>query len=801
NASAVRTFAAGVTAVTGEVDLIVRANRPSFREDVFPTVLGTEGVAAAKPRVGVEARLVGGGDPWVDVVGVDLLGPAELPLEGEPPSPADLLAGGGWSAVSGALLDAADLAVGDRFRVTSGTRTIDLVVGARLDPERRGNLGADRLVVLDVAEAQRRLGRRGELDRIDVEVRGGADVERVRERLQARLPPGLEARTPGEEGARAGALLEAFRMNLTALSLVSVFVGVFLVYASLRASLVRRRRELGVLRALGAGRGQVLGVILAEVALVGALGTALGVVLGWQAAASQLGAVSRTMTSLYLLDEVRELVFPPSTIALGALVGIGGSILGALGPALELVRRDPMQLLHVGGGDGRPARAIGRTAIGLLLPAVGFGWAFAVGLEDRRAGFVIGLAVLLALPLLAPALLALASRSVRRPGFGVGYALRALDGRSGSAATAIAGLAAAAAMLFGVTAMVESFRDTVRDWVARSIRADVYVATKSWARGVQDAELDDDVVARLAAFEGVAAIDRLRKLHVWVGDHRLSVVGVDWDGVPAAAARFPLLSGDEDDALAAVRAGRACLLGEPSAAKLGVAVGDVLRLPGGDGAVVEWPVAGIHEDYTSEFGTAVVSLPAMERAYGPATVNSMSLYLEDGVDPDRTIDALRGAFDGVPLTFTSNARLRREVDRIFDETFVVTRLLQAMSLTVAACAVALTLLVMARERRLEIALYRSIGATRGQVFRLFLAKGAGIALLGVLLGGLGGAGLFFVLTQSINRAWFGWTIRGTFPAGTLALQVATIAAVVLVASLRPAWKAGETPATELCRED
>lgn len=801
NTSAVRTFAAGVTAVTGDVDLLVRANRPSFPEGVYPIVLGTEGVRAAKPRLGVDARWVGGDEPWVDVVGIDLFQPGELPLEGAPPEPRELLEIEGWAAVSGALLDAQRLDVGDRFAVTSGTRTIELVVGARLDPARSGALGADRLVVLDIAEAQRVFGRGGRLDRIDVDIRDGEDVRRVRDRIAARLPEGFDVRTPDEEGARAGALLEAFRLNLTALSLVSVFVGAFLVFASLRASLVRRRRELGVLRALGAGRGQVLGVLLAEVALLGVLGTALGLLLGWQAAASQLGVVSRTMTSLYLLDEVRTLAFLPSTFLLGAVVGVGGSLLGALGPALEMVRRDPMQLLHLEGDDGNSRWPVRRTALGIALPGAAFAWAFSVGVEHRAAGFVIGVAVLLALPLLAPGLLALASRAVRRPGFGVGYAVRALGGRSGTPATAIAALGAAAAMLFGVTAMVESFRDTVRDWVARSIRADVYVATKSWARGVQDAELGDDVIERLVAFPGVTATDRLRKLHVWLGDHRLSVVGVDWDGVPEAAARFPLMEGAEDEALAAVRAGGACLLGEPSARKLELGVGDTLRIPGGDGPAVRWSVAGVYEDYTSEFGTAVVSLDTMERAFGPSAVHSISLYLADDLDPEQTVDRLKSAFEGVPLTFTSNRKLRREVDRIFDETFVVTRLLQAMSLMVAACAIALTLLVMARERRLEIALYRSLGASRGQVFRLFLAKGAAIAGLGVLLGGLGGAGLFFVLSQSINRAWFGWTIRGTFPAETLAMQVVTIAVVVLVASLHPAWKAGGTPATELCRED
>ena len=138
---------------------------------------------------------------------------------------------------------------------------------------------------------------------------------------------------------------------------------------------------------------------------------------------------------------------------------------------------------------------------------------------------------------------------------------------------------------------------------------------------------------------------------------------------------------------------------------------------------------------------------------------------------------------------------------IFDQTFAVTRLLQAMSLLIAASGITLTLLVLARERVSEIALYRALGARRSQIFRVFLGKGLGMALLGLGLGALGGVALAMILIFLINRAYFGWTIAVHWPWGALVGQILMILVTAVLASVYPALRASRTPATELSRDD
>lgn len=261
-----------------------------------------------------------------------------------------------------------------------------------------------------------------------------------------------------------------------------------------------------------------------------------------------------------------------------------------------------------------------------------------------------------------------------------------------------------------------------------------------------------------------------------------------------------MLAGDPVEAVRRVRDRGAVLVSEPLARKAGLAAGGrvTLTTPAGPRA---FPIAGVYYDYSTEGGAVVMDHATLAAAFGPGGVGSLALYLRPGPEPERVIDELRARTAGAPLVFRSNRRLREEVLAIFDQTFAITRILQAMSLLIAAAGIALTLLVLARERVPELALYRSLGATRRQLFGLFVGKGLGMALIALALGAAGGVVLAGVLVFVINRAYFGWTIQVHWPWGALGGQVAIILAAAVAASLYPALAASRTPARELSRDD
>jgi len=796
NRSALGAFAGSVRAISGDAALTVLGRGPTLPDALLPEILAVPGVRAARPLCRVEVALARGS---LEVVGADLFAPAraswDLPREGL----ADVLARPGWVAVSRELAAEEGWARGTRVAASIGSRRVALEVGALVDLRRVAPLATRRLAVMDIAQAQALLGTAGRVHQIDVVAQEGADVADLARRLEARLGPAARAVTPEQRVAEAGALLAAFRLNLTALSLVSLLVGGFLVFASTQAALARRREELGVLRCLGATRRQVLGLVLADAALLGALGTAAGIPLAWLAARANAAAVSATVKNLYLLEGVERVTLSPGLAALGVAMGLAGALLGALLPALDVAREDPRALLASRADTATPPGRAGRLAAAAAALAAS---AAAVTLGPARrspyAGFALALAVLAAAPLAAPLLLRGAARLGAARRLGVGYGARDLAVHLRSTAVAAGALAMAVSMLAGITIMIGSFRQTVVDWLGATLRADVYVTTPSWRRGRSEATLAPEVVARLARAPGVRAVDRLRQVVAEAGGRRIPVNGID-AGLPEARGRVQLVAGDPAQALRRLRDEGAVLVSEPLARKAGLAAGGALEIAGPAGPL-RFSIAGVYRDYGAEGGAVLVDLGTLAARFGDGPLTNAALYLAPGEDVEAAVARLRSDFAGEALVIRSNRALRREVLAIFEQTFAVTRLLEAMSLVVAVAGIALALLVLARERSAEVALYRALGATRGQVFLVFVGRALGIAAAGLLLGALGGAALALVLVAIINPAWFGWSIALHWPWRALAGQALALLAAALAASVYPAARASRTPAAELSRD-
>src|SRR6266545_314361 len=376
NQGALGAFSGTVRAVSGNADLSVLGWAGGLDETLFEEVLAVPGVAAAAPVWRAEAALEGHPGEGLEIVGTDLLAAAGASR----PLPAvqlrDALSIRGWVAVTPELAREMGWIEGTRFGVSLGTRRETLTVGALVDLRRVAPLASRRLAVMDLAQAQGLLGVRGRVHEIAVVARRGAGVAELAARLSARLGPRARVATPEQRTVEAAGLLAAFRLNLTALSLVSVLVGAFLVHASVRASLARRREELGILRAVGATRAQVLGLVLGEATILGAAGTALGIPLGWVAARANLAAVSGTLRTVYLLEGIDRVRLGTGLVVLALAVGVGGALAGAALPALDASREDPRALLSPLGVEERS-----RANAGKLLAAGGAALALAAALR------------------------------------------------------------------------------------------------------------------------------------------------------------------------------------------------------------------------------------------------------------------------------------------------------------------------------------------------------------------------------------------------------------------------------------
>ncbi len=813
NQGALGAFDGSVRAVSGRADLTVLGLTPAFPETLLVPTLADPAVEAAWGLCRVDAAVDGVEGLLLDMVGVDLLAPVGLPLEATlgAADPGDAQAGilaamvtPGWVAVTPELAANQGWAVGDAIEVSSGSRTAPLVIGALVDFRTLDPMAPPNLAVMDIAQVQGLLARPGLLHQIDIRLRPGTDTEAAAARLGVALGPGVTVVTPEQRQQDTRSLLAAFRLNLTALSLISVFVGVFLVLSSVQASLTIRRREFGILRCIGATPLQVRALILAEVGVLGLAGIMVGIPLGYAMALANLQTVSGTLTNIYVLDGISNLTLTPGVVLLGAAVGLCGALAGALWPAVEISRRDPLVLLAPVNLHEQVSRIAFRlSAVAALAAIAATAWFAWAGSRTNYGGFIYGGIMMLALPLVVPLVISLTAGSARPRGIGPALCLRNLAVRRQASTLAVSALAVTVSMLVGVTLLVAGFRSTLISWLDVTVRADIYVSSKSWARAGPEATLDSDLLAGLRSWPGVAAVEEQRRMHLYTADRRFRIWlnGIKVADIPGAelATRLPLKKGAPEAVAAGLEHGE-ILIGEPLAQKARLDIGDTLVLSGPSGPL-RYRVAGIAYDYTSEGGTAFVTMPTLQKSFPGEPTSNAALFLEPGADQDDLLRDLRAAYSDRPLVLRSNADLRREVLAIFDQTFAVTGTLRTLALIIACLGVALNLLVQARERAGELGLLRSLGATRRQIFGLFVGEGLGVGILGLGLGLVGGIGLAALLIVFVNRQWFGWTIRPAWAGQDLAQQAVIILLAVVLAAVVPAWKAGQADPLTLTRDD
>lgn len=802
NKNAVASFSASVKAVSLGAGVIVRAGARPLDERVYAEVLADPAVVGASPVHRVEVAFFPDADRkmYLDVLGVDLSAPGRLPLNGAPNSLGEILGTRGWSAVTPELADELGFEPGTRFEVVAGTRSVELVMGAEIDFRRIAPLSSSRLVLMDIAQSQDFFAERGIIDEINVFVEEGAPREDVASRLAEQLAGRAIVTTPGQRNAEARGLLGAFELNLTALSFISLLVGLFLVYTSVQASLVRRRRELGVLRAMGATQRQVLRLLLVEASVVGVIGTVAGVPLGYLGASLNVDAVSGTLRDIYLLNAIERLEVPGWIYLLAVGLGIGGAVAGALLPSLEAVRREPRELLGRAAANDSAIRLAPKLAVGgACVGLAALGWYLAVGATVDYGGFVLAVALVLLIPSLAPLALQLAARSAPAHTLGGGYAVRTLQsGRASASALTVAALGIAFSMLISITLMIGSFRATLEVWIDRVVIADVYVSTATSDHGGRSGGFAPNVVSQVQATPGVGFLDTIRRREGTANDRPVRIVGVNLS-LPGTVERFPLLDGAYAGLQDKLLTGNSVLITEPFARKSNTWTGDSLDIETPDGKRTV-TVGAVFFDYSTEKGVVYTHRDLYADLFGPGQPVGLALYLDDSADPEAMVGTLNEELQIPGLVIQSNKTLRSRVFEIFEQTFAIVRLLQGMSLLIAAFGITLTLFVIARERVAELALYRALGATRRQVFRFFVGKGAALGGLGCGLGLVGGAALAWVLVFVINRELFGWTIQVFIPWAALAEQIVTVVLVALAAAAIPALRASQTPAGELTRD-
>lgn len=807
NQSSRKAFLLSMDTLNGQATHQIIAGPAGVDEALYTSLRVEHGYRKVAPVVAGYVRM---GDETLQMIGIDVFAEREFRAFSSPANPGtelagqsdnatpegvirNFLSGDGSVLLSRSLVDRLRLGNGESFDLQADGRKYRARLAGTIggsNPERVGDL-----VITDIANAQRWLGMQGRLSRIDVRI-DGEEEDQVRA-LHELLPPGINLLTASGRTQTTADMSNAFMTNLAAMSLLAMLVGVFLIYNSVAFSVLQRRELIGILRALGVTRRETSRLILTEAAVIGAIGATLGVLAGIWLGERLLVLVARTVSDHYFMVSVSSVSISAASVTKGLLAGFGATIVAAAIPALEASSYQPRLALTRSNIEQKASHLVPL----LCVAGIGMMLLSALLLQVSGSNLVAGLSALfililgfsICIPLIVRELAAFFEPIAGRLGGTAGRLAIGGVGKSLSrTGVAIVALAIAVSATIGVSVMVESFRESVGDWLENTLQSDVYV-------GVPRGSLDAGLLADLVAVPGVSEFSTSRRAWLETDRGRTRIIAIQM--APGSYAGTRIRSGDVDEIWQRFDKESAVLVSDAYAWRHSVQAGDRISLDSSDGTK-ELTVAAVYQSYDSNDGAVMMSRATYDRLFDDPAIDSIGLYLDDGVEPEALMDRLRAIAAGrQSLIMNSNARIREISLGIFDRTFVITNVLYWLAVGVAIIGILGAMLALQLERAREFGVLRAIGMTPRQTGALVTVQSGFIGFLAGLAAMPLGLLMAWVLIDVINRRAFGWQIDVVIVPSALAWALLLAVGAALLAGIYPSWHAAGTSPALAMREE
>ncbi len=787
--------------MAGKATLQVVGNEGGFPESVWETVKDTPGVHVAQPVIEVLANTAFDDESSLMIVGVDMLGDRELreyqfDESGEEiADPLVALAQPDSILISRKFADKYKLKDGDKLPLLTSQGRKDFIVRGIFKPAGLGEIFDGQIAVMDVFNAQFVFNRGRNFDRIDLMNEPDVPVEELKRRLRERLPAAVDISPPSSRGQGIENSVAAMKIGMTITSFIALLVGVFIIFNSFSISVNQRWKEIGILRALGVERPNVQRMFLGESVVMGVIGSALGIALGFFLAVGAERVMSQIAAQLFgHVATQQPPVFRWDYALTSFAIGVVSSVLGAWLPSRAASRLNPILALHnIETRQRENVLGKSRVLTGLAMVLVGWGLIaygpISVGLSYQ---FGYSALVIFGLVLLLPKLAELTAR-VLRPlmdrlfgSEGVLAVDTMIQSPRRTSAT-VGALMIGLSFVFSLGAYVSSYQRTVKDWMDRMLNADIIINTSENARS-RTYHFSEDLGKKISEIPGVERIENIRFLFLPYANDSVALVALDMNGW-FARVQDVVEGANEDDIKGKIIRGEGVLVARNFVARYKLGVGDRLKFQTPTGEF-DFPILGVIEDYTSEKGAVFFDRELYKRYWNDPAVDIIDVIARKGANVATIKQDVQRSLKGQHRAFIyTNIEYKKFILDLINGFFVLNYMQMAVAIIIAALGIVNTLIISVAERKRELGVLRAIGGLRSQVRNMILLEAAAMAIVGVLSGTIAGLFNTYFLVRTAAIMIGGFTIPFRFPATIVLIALPLALLIALAAAWWPARKA------------
>ncbi|MBS1813231.1 MAG: ABC transporter permease [Acidobacteria bacterium] len=782
-----------VEKLAGKATLQITAGEAGFPQEILQTVRQTPGVKIAEPLIETIAQTTSG--VHLLLLGVDTS--SDLKLHSDLVKEEDIAVSNPLAfikhadsiIVSRPYAEQYNLKEGDPLELYTVKGKQTFRVRGFFQPVGAGDIFGGNLAVLDIEAAQEMFGKDANYDRIDLMTDANITVEAVQESLRAKLPKGLEVERPSGRGKSLENASRSVQLGFVITSFLALLIGVFIIFNSFTISINQRWKEIGVLRALGVNRQQTQWMFLGEAIVLGVIGSALGIALGYSLAIYATRIMSGISISIYgLLTTAKQPQFHFDYAATAFGVGVVASLFSAWLPARAVTRLNPILALQNIEtrqpesviGLPRLALGIGLILLGLALtqfPSVQVG----VHIQMLYSAFAQ-----LGLLLLLPKFIAWGAKLLR-PVMDTLFraeGMIAVDSMARAprrTSATVGALMIGGSFVFSNGAFIQSQKAAVFRSLDRAINTDYLIKATEQVRS-RVYHFSAATAQQIAMLPGIKQTENLRLTSTMYQGNEVSLIAHEID-VWLRRATDVLDEGNLEQARVLGAKGEGLIVSQNFAARFGLRLGTMVKLETPSGELAR-PILGIVEYYTSENGTIFLDRALYKQYWHDDAVDEILVMLTPDAnratfksDVERLIAGQQQAF------IYTQEEYRAWVTRIIDQFFLLLYLQMLVAIFVAALGLINTMVISVAERRQELGVLRVIGSFRWQISKMIMLEAVAISLLGLATGIVSGLINAYFLVHTAAKVIAGFTLPFRFPI----VMVVIAAPIVIIVALLSAW--------------